>query len=67
MYQLIGRGVLREVADTVAPEPDSYRFRFTLAVQFARWKGARVFATASGDDGLATVRRLGADEAVDGR
>ena len=51
----------------MAPEPDSYRFRFTLAVQFARWKGARVFATASGDDGLAMVRRLGADEAVDGR
>ena len=39
----------------------------TLAVQFAGWKGARVFATASGDDGMAMVRRLGADEAVDGR
>ena len=39
----------------------------TLAVQFAKLRGARVFATASGEDGVALVRRLGADEAVDGR
>jgi NADPH:quinone reductase len=39
----------------------------TLAVQFAKLRGARVFATASGDDGVALVRSLGADEAVDGR
>jgi NADPH:quinone reductase-like Zn-dependent oxidoreductase len=39
----------------------------TLAVQFAKLRGARVLATASGDDGVAMVRRLGADEAVDGR
>ena len=39
----------------------------TLAVQFAKLRGARVFATASGDDGVALVRRLGADAAVDGR
>jgi NADPH:quinone reductase-like Zn-dependent oxidoreductase len=39
----------------------------TLAVQFAKQRGARVFATASGDDGVALVRRLGADAAVDGR
>jgi NADPH:quinone reductase-like Zn-dependent oxidoreductase len=39
----------------------------TLAVQFARLRGAQVFATASGEDGVALVRRLGADEAVDGR
>jgi NADPH:quinone reductase-like Zn-dependent oxidoreductase len=38
-----------------------------LALQFAKWRGARVLATASGDDGLAFVRRLGADEAVDSR
>jgi NADPH2:quinone reductase len=38
----------------------------TLAVQFAKARGARVFATASGADGVALVRRLGADRAVDG-
>ena len=39
----------------------------TLALQFARLRGARVIATATGRDGLALVRRLGADAAVDGR
>jgi NADPH:quinone reductase-like Zn-dependent oxidoreductase len=39
----------------------------TLAVQFAKARGARVLATASGKDGLALVRRLGADAVVDGR
>jgi NADPH:quinone reductase-like Zn-dependent oxidoreductase len=39
----------------------------TLAVQFAKTRGARVLATASGADGKALVRRLGADMAVDGR
>jgi NADPH:quinone reductase len=39
----------------------------TLAVQFARLRGARVLATATGDDGIALVKRLGADAAVDGR
>ena len=39
----------------------------TLAIQFAKLRGARVLATASGDDGVALVRRLGADAAVDGR
>lgn len=39
----------------------------TLALQFAKLRGARVFATASGADGVALVRSLGADEAVDGR
>jgi NADPH:quinone reductase len=38
----------------------------TLAIQFAKLRGARVFATASGEDGVALVRRLGADSAVDG-
>jgi len=38
----------------------------TLAVQFAKLRGARVLAIASGDDGVALVRRLGADTAVDG-
>jgi NADPH2:quinone reductase len=37
-----------------------------LAVQLARRMGARVFAVASGDDGVALVQRLGADTVVDG-
>lgn len=36
----------------------------SFAVQFAHMAGARVIATASGD-GLALVRRLGADEVID--
>jgi NADPH:quinone reductase len=39
----------------------------SLAVQFARSRGARVLATASGKDGLALARRLGAEAVVDGR
>jgi NADPH:quinone reductase-like Zn-dependent oxidoreductase len=39
----------------------------TLALQFAKLRGARVLATASGRDGVALVRRLGADQAVDGK
>jgi NADPH:quinone reductase-like Zn-dependent oxidoreductase len=39
----------------------------TVALQFAKWLGARVLATASAKDGMALVRRLGADAAVDGR
>jgi NADPH:quinone reductase-like Zn-dependent oxidoreductase len=38
----------------------------TMAVQFAKLRGARVFATASGRDGVALARRLGADMTVDG-
>jgi NADPH:quinone reductase-like Zn-dependent oxidoreductase len=38
----------------------------SLAVQFAKLRGARVFATATGKDGVAFVRRRGADVAVDG-
>jgi NADPH2:quinone reductase len=38
-----------------------------IAVQLAERLGAEVFAVASGADGLELVRRLGADEAVDGR
>jgi NADPH:quinone reductase len=38
-----------------------------LAVQLAKRMGARVLAIASGDDGIAFVRRLGADSALDGR
>lgn len=39
----------------------------SLAVQFAKLRGARVLATATGDDGAAFVRTLGADAVVDGR
>jgi NADPH:quinone reductase len=38
-----------------------------LALQFAKLRGARVLASASGDDGVALVRSLGADEAIDGK
>jgi len=38
-----------------------------LAVQLAKRLGARVFAVASGDDGVALAKRLGADEVVNGR
>lgn len=38
-----------------------------LAVQLARRMGARVFAAASGNDGVSLVERLGADAVVDGR
>jgi NADPH:quinone reductase-like Zn-dependent oxidoreductase len=39
----------------------------SLALQFAKLRGARVFATVSSDDRLAFVRGLGADIAVNGR
>lgn len=38
-----------------------------IAVQLAKRMGARVLAVASGPDGVALARRLGADEVVDGR
>ena len=38
-----------------------------LAVQLAKRIGARVFAVASGDDGVALTRRLGADAVANGR
>jgi NADPH:quinone reductase len=38
-----------------------------LAVQFAKLRGARVLASASGSDGVRLARRLGADEAIDGK
>jgi NADPH:quinone reductase-like Zn-dependent oxidoreductase len=37
-----------------------------LAVQLAKRLGARVLAVASGDDGVALVRHLGADVVIDG-
>lgn len=38
-----------------------------LAVQFAKRAGAKVLAVASGEDGVALTKQLGADAAVDGR
>lgn len=38
-----------------------------LAVQLAKRMGARVFAVASGEDGVALAERLGADATVNGR
>lgn len=38
-----------------------------FAVQFAKHRGARVLAIASGRDGTALARRLGADVAIDGK
>jgi NADPH:quinone reductase len=38
-----------------------------LALQFAKGRGARVLASASGRDGIEFVKRLGADAAVDGK
>jgi NADPH2:quinone reductase len=37
-----------------------------MAVQLAKRMGARVFAVASGDDGVALAKRLGAETVVDG-
>jgi NADPH2:quinone reductase len=39
----------------------------SLALQFAKLRGVKVLATASGEDGLALVKRLGADAVVDSR
>ena len=38
-----------------------------IAVQLARWRGARILATASGKDGVAFVRQLGIDNVIDGK
>lgn len=37
-----------------------------LSVQLAKNMGARVFAVASGDDGVAMVKKLGIDDVIDG-
>ena len=39
----------------------------TLAIQFAKLRGARVLATASGIDGVELARDMGADVAIDGK
>jgi NADPH:quinone reductase-like Zn-dependent oxidoreductase len=39
----------------------------SLALQFAKLRGVKVLATATGDDGMAFAKQLGADAVVDGR
>ena len=39
----------------------------TLAIQFAKLRGAKVLATGTSEDGLALVRKLGADDVLNGR
>jgi NADPH:quinone reductase len=39
----------------------------TLAIQFAKLRGARVLATGSGLEGVELVREMGADMAIDGK
>jgi NADPH:quinone reductase len=39
----------------------------TLAIQFAKLRGVKVLATATSEEGLALMRRLGADSVVNGR
>src|SRR5215471_14266914 len=39
----------------------------SLAVQFAKWRGTRVLASASGSKGAALAKRIGADAVVDGK
>ena len=38
-----------------------------IALQFARQRGARILATATGKDGIKLARRLGAEMAIDGK
>jgi NADPH:quinone reductase len=70
----IGLTAVRGLDDTLKVQPGESVMVFGAgggvghaAVQLARRMGARVFAVASGADGVALARRLGADAAVDGR
>jgi len=64
---------LRGLDDTLGLKPDESIMIFGasggighLAVQLAKRIGARVFAVASGDDGVMLCKKLGADAVVDG-
>ncbi len=64
---------LRGLDDTLGLQPGESLLIFGasggighLAVQLAQRMGVRVFAVASGDDGVALARHLGADAVVDG-
>jgi NADPH:quinone reductase-like Zn-dependent oxidoreductase len=70
----VGITALRGLDDTLGLKPGESLMVFGasggvghLAVQLAKRLGARVFAVASGDDGVALARRLGAEAVVDGR
>jgi len=69
-----GLTALRGLDDTLGLKPGESVMVFGasggighMAVQLARRMGARVLAVASGDDGVALVKRLGADAATNGR
>jgi len=69
-----GLTALKGLEDVLRLQPDESVMIFGasggighLAVQLAKRLGARVFAVASGEDGVNFVKRLGADAAVDGR
>jgi NADPH:quinone reductase-like Zn-dependent oxidoreductase len=69
-----GLTALRGLEDVLRLQPDESVMIFGasggighLAVQLAKRLGARVFAVASGEDGVSFAKRLGADAAVDGR
>jgi len=70
----IGLTALQGVDDTLEIKPGEYVIVHgasgnvgMLALQFAKLRGARVLATASGSDGIELVRRLGAHAAIDGK
>lgn len=69
-----GITALRGLDDQLRLRPDEALLIFGasggighLAVQLAKRMRAKVFAVASGEDGVALARRLGADEAMDGK
>lgn len=69
-----GLTALRGLDEILALQPDESVMIFGasggighLAVQLAKRMGARVFAVASGQDGVKFVKDLGADAAADGR
>src|SRR5258706_4845116 len=72
LLRLARSGVYRRKA---APDPDDLAVMKrggsggvgTLAVQFAKLRGARVLATGSGLEGAELVREMGADMAIDGK
>jgi NADPH:quinone reductase-like Zn-dependent oxidoreductase len=70
----IGITAVRGLQDTLNVQPGESVLVFGAgggvghaAVQLAKRMGARVFAVASGADGVALAKRLGADASVDGR
>jgi NADPH:quinone reductase-like Zn-dependent oxidoreductase len=69
----VGLTALRGLEDTLNLKPDETVLIFGasggighMAVQLAKLMGAHVFAVASGEDGVALVERLNADQVVEG-